>query len=80
VDDFRFGLIIAAEFTQREADDAFTRQIDGFASDALLDHSGHVTRGRSRDDTRIDLGEIQRLRGKVGWKPLDMTGRYRRAV
>jgi hypothetical protein len=46
----------------------------------LLDHSGHVTRGRSRDDTRIDLGEIQRLRGKVGWKPLDMTGRYRRAV
>lgn len=44
----------------------------------LLDHTGHVARGRSRDDTRIDLDEIQRLREKVGWKPLDMTGRWSR--
>ena len=46
----------------------------------LLDHTGHVTRGMSRDDVRITLDEIQRLRSLVGFKPLDMTGRYRRAV
>lgn len=45
----------------------------------LLDYTGHVTRGMSRDDTRITLDEIQRLRELVGWKPLDMTGRWRRA-
>lgn len=44
----------------------------------LLDHSGHVTRGLSRDDARIYLDEIQRLREKLGWPPLDMTGRWKR--
>jgi hypothetical protein len=44
----------------------------------LLDHTGHVQRGQSRDDVRITLDEIQRLRARVGWKPLDMTGRWRR--
>jgi hypothetical protein len=44
----------------------------------LLDYTGHVARGQSRDDVRITLDEIQRLRGLVGWKPLDMTGRWRR--
>lgn len=28
----------------------------------LLDHTGHVTHGLSRDDTRISLDEIQRMR------------------
>jgi hypothetical protein len=32
----------------------------------LLDHTGHVVRGQSRDDTRITLDEIQRLRGPRG--------------
>jgi hypothetical protein len=45
---------------------------------SILDHTGHVRRGLSRDDVRITVDEIQRLRGLVGWKPLDMTGRYRR--
>ena len=45
----------------------------------LLDYTGHVTRGLSRDDRRIMLDEIQRMRALVGWRPLDMTGRYRRA-
>lgn len=45
----------------------------------LLDYTGHVTRGMSRDDVRINLDEIQRIRALVGWKPLDMTGRWRRA-
>jgi hypothetical protein len=44
----------------------------------LLDYTGHVTRGMSRDDQRITLDEIQRLRESVGWPPLDMVGRYRR--
>ena len=44
----------------------------------LLDHTGHVTRGQSRDDTRITLDEIQRLRAQVGWKPLAMAGRWHR--
>jgi hypothetical protein len=44
----------------------------------LLDHSGHVTRGLSLDDRRIILDEIQRLRARVGWQPLDMTGRSQR--
>jgi len=46
----------------------------------LLDHTGHVNRGMSRDDRRITLNEIQRLRAAVGWKPLDMTGRTRRTA
>lgn len=44
----------------------------------LLDHTGHVVRGLSRDDARVTLDEIQRVRALLGWKPLDMTGRYRR--
>ena len=44
----------------------------------LLDHTGHVTRGMSRDDARINLDEINRLRALNGWKLLDMTGRWRR--
>jgi hypothetical protein len=44
----------------------------------LLDHSGHVRRGQSRGDVRVTLDEIQRLRARVDWKPLDMTGRWRR--
>jgi hypothetical protein len=44
----------------------------------LLDHTGHVTPGLSRDGARIALDEIQRLRALVGWCPLDMTGRWRR--
>lgn len=45
----------------------------------LLDHTGHLARGQSRDDARITLDEIQRERARVGWKPLDMTGRWRRS-
>jgi hypothetical protein len=44
----------------------------------LLDHSGHVTRGLSRDDTRILLDEVNFLRERNGWQPLDMTGRRQR--
>jgi hypothetical protein len=44
----------------------------------LLDYTGHVARGQGRDDVRITLDEIQRLRELVGWKSLDMTGRWRR--
>jgi hypothetical protein len=53
MNDFRFGLIIAAEFTQREADDAFTRQIDGFASDAVDSLVNYVA---SIGDARINGG------------------------
>jgi hypothetical protein len=45
----------------------------------LLDYTGHVTRGMSRDDARIALDEIQRLRARVGWQPLIMAGRWRRS-
>lgn len=44
----------------------------------LFDHTGHVRRGTSRDDRRMLVDEIQRLRALVGWGPLDMTGRTRR--
>jgi hypothetical protein len=44
----------------------------------LLDHSGHVTRGLSRDDARILLDEVNFLRERNGWQPLDMTGRRQR--
>lgn len=44
----------------------------------LFDHTGHVRRGMPRDDRRITLEEIQRLRALVGWAPIDMTGRTRR--
>lgn len=62
--------------------DESTRAITRIAclQNELLDHTGHVTRGMSRDDRRITLDEIQRLRAKVGWKPLDMTGRTRRTA
>ena len=46
----------------------------------LLDYTGHVTRGLSRDDRKIILDEIQRLRSLVGWEPLDMAGRTRRVA
>lgn len=45
---------------------------------SVLDHTGHVARGQSRDDVRIDVSEIQRMRALLGWKPLDMKGRYHR--
>jgi hypothetical protein len=44
----------------------------------LLDHTGHVRRGMSRDAVRSTLDEINRMRELNGWKPLDMRGRYRR--
>lgn len=44
----------------------------------LLDHSGHVVKGLSHDDVRMMVDEIKRMRDLMGWKPLDMTGRYRR--
>jgi hypothetical protein len=45
---------------------------------SILDHTGHVIRGTSRDDLRITVDEIQRLRESIGWGPLDMAGRKRR--
>lgn len=36
----------------------------------LLDHTGHVRKGTSRDDRKMLVDEINRLREKVGWKPL----------
>jgi hypothetical protein len=67
------GLMTFIESTR-----AITRigQIQG----RIFDHTGHIARGQSRDDVRIDVDEIQRLRALVGWAPLDMTGRYRRAA
>lgn len=44
----------------------------------LFDHTGYVRRGLSRDDARILVSEINALRERNGWKPLDMTGRWRR--
>jgi hypothetical protein len=44
----------------------------------LLDHTGHVWHGMSRDAVRFTLDEINRMRELNGWKPLDMRGRYRR--
>jgi hypothetical protein len=49
-----------------------------FFQNQLLDHTGHTVRGLTRDDKRMLVDEIQRLRQRVGWKPLDMTGRTRR--
>lgn len=46
----------------------------------LLDHTGHVNRGLSRDDCKMYVGEINHERARVGWKPLEMTGRYRRGT
>lgn len=69
---------MARSLTFEESTRIITRicQIQG----RVLDHTGHVARGQSRDDVRIDIGEIQRLRALVGWKSLDMTGRYRRGA
>lgn len=44
----------------------------------LLDHSGHVNRGLTRERARALVEEINALRTANGWKPLDMTGRWRR--
>lgn len=60
--------------------DQKTRQITRLArlQNQLLDHTGHVARGVSRDNVRVTLDEIQRIRTLIGWEPLDMSGRYRR--
>lgn len=47
------------------------------AQSELLDHTGHVQRGMARATSTALVAEINALRAQVGWKPLDMTGRYR---
>lgn len=44
----------------------------------LLDHTGHVYRGTPRAEARSLVAEINSLRERVGWRPLDMTGRWHR--
>jgi hypothetical protein len=48
------------------------------AQTELLDYTGHVNRGLPRAQARELILEIGRLRALVGWKSLDMTGRWRR--
>jgi hypothetical protein len=50
----------------------------GNAQAELLDHSGHVNRGLGRAKANELVGEINNLRHRVGWKPLDMAGRWKR--
>lgn len=59
-------------FAQRDASITATQA-------QLLDHSGHVRRGLSRDDARMLLDYVNWLRERNGWKSLDMTGRWQRA-
>lgn len=42
MDEFRFALIIANGFTDTEVTDAVTRQVDGFATDAVDSLCGYV--------------------------------------
>ena len=44
----------------------------------LLDHTGHVHRGLPRQRALALVAEVNELRAANGWKPLDMTGRWRR--
>lgn len=48
------------------------------AQSELLDHSGHVHRGLPRSKAVALIAEINDLRVKCGWPPLDMRGRWRR--
>lgn len=44
----------------------------------LLDHTGHVIRGLPRKRAKSLVARINEDRLAVGWKPLDMQGRWRR--
>jgi hypothetical protein len=57
--------------------DESTRRITRIANaqNELLDHSGHVWAHLCVSRRRALVTEINRLRGSVAWKPLDMRGR-----
>ena len=42
LDEIRFAMIIASNFTAQETTDAVTRQVDGFASDAVDSLTSYV--------------------------------------
>lgn len=42
----------------------------------LFDHTGHVRKGQSRDDVKSLIDQINFLRERNGWPPLDMAGRW----
>jgi hypothetical protein len=44
----------------------------------LLDYTGHVHRGTKRGDALALVGCINQIRDELGWRRLDMTGRWRR--
>jgi hypothetical protein len=46
----------------------------------LLDHTGHIHRGMSRDDARCLTDEINSLRAMNGWKELHPVRHRRRNV
>ena len=50
------------------------------AQNELLDYTGHVVRGLSRDRAAELIKTINAGRERLGWKPLDLYGRYRRNV
>ena len=58
-----------------------TRAITRIANlqNELLDHTGHVRKGTSRDDRKMLVDEINRLREMVGWEPcrISRTGTKR---
>lgn len=54
-----------------------TTQVVKLQSD-LLDYTGHVRRGLTQQRARDLVEKINGTRETLGWRPLDMTGRWRR--